>query len=57
MKVVHIVGAHPQFIKYFPVSKAIKRVNGSFGNSIKELLIHTGQHYDYKMSKVFFDEF
>lgn len=57
MKIIHIVGARPQFIKYFPVSNAVQAINGSSGNSITELLIHTGQHYDYSMSKVFFDEF
>jgi len=50
MKVVTIVGARPQFIKAAPASKAL-RVKGHH-----EILIHTGQHYDYGMSKVFFEE-
>lgn len=48
--ILTIIGARPQFIKAAAVSKAI------FENGLKEQIIHTGQHYDYKMSKVFFDE-
>ena len=44
-----IVGARPQFIKATPVSRALK-------DSFQEMLIHTGQHYDYGMSDVFFEE-
>ena len=50
MKIVSVVGARPQFIKSAPVSYAIARAGYS------EYLLHTGQHYDYGMSKVFFDE-
>jgi len=50
MKVVTIVGARPQFIKAAPVNKALREAGHS------EFLIHTGQHYDYGMSQVFFDE-
>lgn len=58
MKVTHIVGARPQFIKYFPISSAIKKFNGHFPeNCIKDILIHTGQHYDYAMSEIFFNKF
>jgi len=45
MKIIHLVGARPQFIKLFPL---LKEING--------LVVHTGQHYDDNMSKVFFDE-
>ena len=51
MKVTTVVGARPQFIKAAVVSRALKSMAG-----IKEVLIHTGQHYDDNMSAVFFQE-
>lgn len=48
-KIVTIVGARPQFIKLSPVSRVLRE-------SFQEVLIHTGQHYDYNLSRVFFDE-
>lgn len=56
LKIVNIVGVRPQFIKYFPVSRAIGRFNRTSSNRLKDVLIHTGQHYDYNTSKIFFDE-
>lgn len=49
MKIVTIVGARPQFIKAAIGSRALRKFH-------KEILIHTGQHFDNNMSKVFFDE-
>ena len=49
MKVLTVVGARPQFVKAFPVSRAL-------ANKHDEVLVHTGQHYDEEMSDVFFDE-
>jgi UDP-N-acetylglucosamine 2-epimerase (non-hydrolysing) len=52
MKVISIVGARPNFIKIAPVHKAFQR----FNNKVEHKICHTGQHFDEKMSKVFFDE-
>ena len=51
MKIVTVLGARPQFIKAGTVSRVI-----SSYSDIKEIIIHTGQHYDSNMSEVFFDE-
>jgi UDP-GlcNAc3NAcA epimerase len=50
VKIVSVVGARPQFIKVKPIVDELER------KRIQHILIHTGQHYDYEMSKVFFDE-
>lgn len=49
MKVVTVVGARPQFIKAAVVSHVLRERH-------QEILVHTGQHYDYNMSEQFFDE-
>jgi UDP-N-acetylglucosamine 2-epimerase len=51
MKMVTVLGARPQFVKAFPFSREARRRAG-----MREVLVHTGQHYDYEMSKVFFEE-
>jgi len=56
-KLVDIVGARPQFIKVGPILRAIEAYNRAHPDrAIQEILVHTGQHYDYEMSRVFFDE-
>jgi len=52
MKIVSIVGARPQFIKSAPLTKAIHQSP----ITIHHVLVHTGQHYDLELSKIFFDE-
>lgn len=52
-----ILGARPQFIKIAPLIKALYTHNLKHRTpKIKHILVHTGQHYDYEMSKVFFKE-
>jgi UDP-GlcNAc3NAcA epimerase len=55
MKIITVVGARPQFIKAAAVSRVIREFNKKKGR-IQEILVHTGQHYDYLMDKVFFEE-
>lgn len=50
MKIASIVGARPQFIKASPVSAALREAGH------REVIVHTGQHYDTQMSDVFFAE-
>ncbi|MDP3787115.1 MAG: UDP-N-acetylglucosamine 2-epimerase (non-hydrolyzing) [Candidatus Omnitrophota bacterium] len=59
LKIISIIGARPQFIKAVPVSRAINEFNAKhdgFKSRIREILVHTGQHYDYNMSDIFFKE-
>ncbi len=51
MKIATIIGARPQFIKAAMVTKEIAKKN-----DIYEVIIHTGQHFDENMSRIFFDE-
>lgn len=50
MKILTVVGARPQFIKVWPVSQALAQLD------LTEFIVHTGQHYDERMSEVFFRE-
>lgn len=51
MKIVTVIGARPQFIKAAVVSRAI-----AAHKDIKEVIVHTGQHFDANMSDIFFEE-
>ncbi|MCK5145110.1 UDP-N-acetyl glucosamine 2-epimerase [bacterium] len=56
MKICHVVGARPQFVKYLPLNLATKKLNRECAADLVDVLVHTGQHYDYNMSRLFFDE-
>jgi UDP-N-acetylglucosamine 2-epimerase len=49
MKIISVVGARPEFIQAMPLSKVLRQKH-------QEILVHTGQHYDYLMSQAFFDD-
>ena len=51
-KIISVVGARPNFMKVAPIHKAFKK----YEDRIAHLICHTGQHYDEKMSKVFFED-
>ncbi|NLX32207.1 MAG: UDP-N-acetylglucosamine 2-epimerase (non-hydrolyzing) [Deltaproteobacteria bacterium] len=51
MTILHVVGARPNFIKVAPVVRALKGKN-----VVRQLLVHTGQHYDINMSDIFFTQ-
>ena len=50
MKIVSIIGTRPNFTKEYAINSVCRK------KGVKEILIHTGQHYDYEMSQVFFKE-
>ncbi len=52
MKIINVVGARPNFMKMAPIIEAMNK----YPQKIQHLLVHTGQHYDQKMSKAFFDD-
>ncbi len=57
MKLLLVAGARPNFMKIAPLVHVIHQKNQkNKRNQIDYKLVHTGQHYDYEMSKVFFDE-
>lgn len=51
MKILHVVGARPNFMKIAPVMEALARRAG-----VVQRLVHTGQHYDEKMAGIFFEQ-
>ncbi len=53
IKIVTVVGARPQFIKAAAVSRVVR---DDYARKIDEVIVHTGQHYDANMSRVFFEE-
>ena len=55
LKITIIAGARPNFMKIAPIIKAIEKAKGQ-GEEINFRLVHTGQHYDKKMSGSFFEQ-
>ena len=51
-KIISVVGARPNFMKIAPIHRAFQK----YKDKVQHLICHTGQHYDEKMSKVFFDD-
>ena len=48
MKIINVVGARPNLVKIAPLLQAMRREK-----RIEPLLVHTGQHYDQKLSEIF----
>jgi len=56
MRIISVVGARPNFMKIAPFIKAIEKHNQISDNIIEHILVHTGQHYDDRMSRAFFEQ-
>jgi UDP-N-acetylglucosamine 2-epimerase len=57
MKLLSVVGARPQFVKAAAVLYTFEQVNKESGKELfNNILVHTGQHYDFNMSDLFFKE-
>src|ERR1700739_953270 len=50
MRIVHVIGARPNFMKAAPVIRALSAF------PVEQIVVHTGQHYDFNMSDVFFQQ-
>lgn len=55
MKIISVVGARPNFMKIAPFIRAIERHNTTNNTRVDHILVHTGQHYDARMSRNFFE--
>jgi UDP-N-acetylglucosamine 2-epimerase (non-hydrolysing) len=58
MKIISVVGARPNFMKIAPFIRALHTHNQTADtkSQVEHLLVHTGQHYDDRMSRVFFED-
>ena len=56
MRIITVIGARPQFIKASAISQQFANYNHNNSQKIEELIIHTGQHFDKKMSECFFND-
>lgn len=54
MKIISVVGARPNFMKIAPFIRALEKYSTEHG-MVEHLLVHTGQHYDIRMSEAFFE--
>lgn len=52
MKVINVVGAKPNFMKVAPILREMRK----YPDVYEPIFVHSGQHYDYEMSKIFFDD-
>jgi UDP-N-acetylglucosamine 2-epimerase (non-hydrolysing) len=50
MRIIHVIGARPNFMKAAPVIRALSSY------PVEQIVVHTGQHYDFNMSDVFFQQ-
>ena len=50
-RIISVAGARPNFMKIAPLQRELAKIGG-----VEHILVHTGQHYDFKMSGVFFKE-
>ena len=55
-KIIHVVGARPNFMKIAPVIEAINASAARKGRSVTQILVHTGQHYTPEMSSLMFEQ-
>jgi len=56
MNLFLVAGARPNFMKIAPIVRALRAMNHEpSANKLAWKIVHTGQHYDYKMSQAFFD--
>lgn len=56
-KIILVCGARPNFMKIAPLKRTIEKYSAkSTGKPIRPILVHTGQHYDYEMSRIFFKD-
>lgn len=55
MKIISVVGARPNFMKIAPFIREVERYNKTADHKIQNILVHTGQHYDIRMSEAFFE--
>src|SRR3990170_8977361 len=50
MKIMSVVGARPNFMKIAPITDELKKLG------VSHKIVHTGQHYDYRMARLFFED-